>query len=86
MHVSIYISEMRSSCSLNMEPVLNTKSFEIFVTHVKKEHGFVKILGQIDVSTGQVVEKYLKAVREQLEGGNAPQIHNIDIGQVVIVR
>jgi len=68
-----------------MEPILNTKPFEIFVTHVKKEHGFVKILGQIDVSTGQVVEKYLKAVREQLEGGNAPQIHNIDIGQVVIV-
>ena len=47
---------------------------------------YFKILGQIDVSTGQVVEKYLKAVREQLEGGNAPQIHNIDIGQVVIVR
>jgi len=67
-----------------MEPILNSKPFELFVTHVKKEHGLVKIFGQIDISTGQVVEKYLRAVHEQLEGGNAPQLTSLEVGQVIV--
>ena len=67
-----------------MEPILNSKPFDLFVTHVKKEHGLVKIFGQVDVSTGQVVEKYLKAVQEQLEGGNAPQLASLEVGQVIV--
>ena len=71
---------------LIMEPILNSKPFDLFVTHVKKEHGLVKIFGQVDVSTGQVVEKYLKAVQEQLEGGNAPQLASLEVGQVIVAR
>ena len=56
------------------------------MTHVKKEHGLVKIFGQIDISTGQVVEKYLRAVHEQLEGGNAPQLTSLEVGQVIVAR
>ena len=69
-----------------MEPILNSKPFELFVTHVKKEHGLVKIFGQVDIPTGQVVEKYLKAVQEQLEGGNAPQLTSLEVGQVIVAR
>ena len=37
-----------------MEPILNAKPFEILVTHVEKEHGLVKIFGQVDLKTSQV--------------------------------
>lgn len=32
------------------------------------------------------MEKYLKAVREQLEGGTAPQLVGLQVGQVVVAR
>ena len=38
----------------NMEPILNAKPFDILVTHVEKEHGLVKIFGQVDLKTSQV--------------------------------
>ena len=37
-----------------MEPILNAKTFDILVTHVEKEHGLVKIFGQVDLKTIQV--------------------------------
>ena len=37
-----------------MEPILNAKPFDILVTHVEKEHGLVKIFGQVDLKTSQV--------------------------------
>ena len=37
-----------------MEPILNAKPFDILVTHVEKEHGLVKIFGQVDLKTIQV--------------------------------
>lgn len=41
-----------------MEPILNAKPFEIVVTHVEKEHGLVKVFGQVDLQTTQVHEIY----------------------------
>ena len=38
-----------------MEPILNSKPFDILVTHVEKEHGLVKVFGQVDLKTSQVV-------------------------------
>ena len=85
-----------------MEPILNSKPFELLVTHVEKEHGLVKVFGQVDLQTSQVlsiiqrdilvnylfqvVEKYLTAVREQLEGGAAPGLGQLQVGQVVVAR
>ena len=34
----------------------------------------------------QVVEKYLRAVQDQLEGGAAPQLGQLQVGQVVVAR
>ena len=41
-----------------MEPILNAKPFEIVVTHVEKEHGLVKVFGQVDLQTTQVLNDY----------------------------
>ena len=59
---------------------------DVFVTSVKKEHGLIKIYGQPDVKTGQVVAKYLIAVAEQLDGGEPPAFDNVAVGQSVIAR
>ena len=32
------------------------------------------------------MEKYLTAVRDQLEGGNAPQLVGLQVGQVIVAR
>lgn len=56
------------------------------MTHVKTEHSLVKIFGKIDIPTGQVVEKYLRAVHDQLEEGNAPQLTILEMVQVIVVR
>lgn len=37
-----------------MEPILNAKQFDILVTNVEKEHGLVKVFGQVDLQTCQV--------------------------------
>ena len=37
-----------------MEPILNAKPFDILVTNVEKEHGLVKVFGQVDLQTCQV--------------------------------
>ena len=34
----------------------------------------------------KVVEKYLTAVREQLEGGSAPHLVGLQVGQVIVAR
>ena len=34
---------------------MNSKPFDILVTHVEKEHGLVKVFGQVDLKTSQVV-------------------------------
>ena len=44
-----------------MEPILNAKPFDILVTHVEKEHGLVKIFGQVDLKTSQVSQSWTRA-------------------------
>jgi hypothetical protein len=39
------------------------KMLELLVTHVRKEHGLVKIFGQTDVSTGTITSTYLPGRR-----------------------
>ena len=34
----------------------------------------------------QVVEKYLRTVRDQLEGGAAPQLSSLQVGQAIVAR
>ena len=46
-----------------MEPILNAKPFDILVTNVEKEHGLVKVFGQLDLQTCQVS----KAVAETVQ-------------------
>ena len=49
-----------------MEPILNAKPFDILVTHVEKEHGLVKIFGQVDLKTSQVSGQSLGAAGPEI--------------------
>ena len=52
-----------------MEPILNAKPFDILVTHVEKEHGLVKIFGQVDLKTSQVSEQSRVCERQFVSSG-----------------
>jgi hypothetical protein len=69
-----------------MDPILSNKPFPLRVTHVRHSPGLVHVLGQTDAATAVLVERYLAAVREQLEGGSPPRASALSAGQAVLAR
>ena len=50
------------------------------------EHVTVSVGGVECGDCVQVVEKYLRTVRDQLEGGAAPQLSSLQVGQAIVAR
>lgn len=62
------------------------KPFDLLVTNVIKLHGLIRINGQTDLNTADVVKSYLSAIRDQLEAGQPAKAAVIVPGQSVIAR